>query len=486
MSVQSLSCAYLFSSVVIPYLWRDGDAIFYRIDGAEAADLSYGSVSPRVAREISSGRGGDRCLTYGEVIPESIERDVFDSCLEPALRRAVAAAAADTVTASGAGTTVYDLGSGTGKIPLQIALLARARGLVGVTSIGVELVRERHVAAAAALARALRVTAADLAPLLEAAAASAPPHQTVKLGRMPSAEEAAAELRFAAAATRAVHGNILEHAWWLDADAIFINNTVFEPVLMAPLVQKLASAPLLRRVVVLRSLCPRHREGGGCERRLSPCCAFSHPPSIETTCEPTWDAITSLFAYDTLREAAIVPRPNSAPSTPKRLRVSSTSSTVSPSGRCNPASVTTMARLSPRVVAASSELVNPITPVRATAHGLQSPPRLVRRRVGGARSSRAAEIDGHDDDGLTLPPDVRGSSRASIAVNLNEALFSRPEVQNETAEVSQQPLDAAIAFDASLRTPVRLTSTRKPLPPGGTPKTSLLMSPVSFLGSPLR
>ena len=82
--VLSAGSGLLFDHVVIPLLWGAvPEADFYKIDAAEASDV-YGGASPRAARQMSSGRG-DRCLTYGEVLPVSIERDVFAACVEPAL-----------------------------------------------------------------------------------------------------------------------------------------------------------------------------------------------------------------------------------------------------------------------------------------------------------------------------------------------------------------------------------------------------------------
>ena len=541
--IQSLSSPFLFESVVIPYLWRESDSIFYRIDSAEAADVSYGCVSPRVAREMSAGRGGDRCLTYGEVLPESIARDVFDACLEPALRRAVelaseagakksaasvaggagagAGAGADTegaTTAAARVVTVYDLGSGTGKIPLHLSLLARASGLNDVLSVGVELVRERHVAADKALERARRVTGTDLTALLLAAAADAPPG----FGALPSPDEAAAELRSAALATRADHGNILEHTWPSNADAIFINNTVFEPVLMTPLLERLAIAAKtkLRRVVVLRALCPRHREGGGCDRRGIPCTAFSYPPVVETTCEPTWDAVTSLFAYDTVRAAQDIITaaggsaaaagaavgagagvttkwsPSSPPTTPKRPREVYP---ATPTRRAPPpVTQSTIARASPRVIQPSPGFSNPATPVRPVARGLESPPRIIRRRRTAAAAAAAAPEDADDassaagaggagagasEIGLPLPPDVRGASRATLGVDLNAAIFSHLDEASPLPLLPppsvSKPAATLVIIDPSLRTPVR-TGVRKALVSGGTPSTSLLLSPVGL------
>jgi hypothetical protein len=231
-------------------------------------------------------------LTYGEVLPHSVERDVFRGCLLAPLRAAAAAAMAAAAMASppAPAPCIYDLGSGTGKIPLQLALLAMESGFPGVRGVGVELAADRHEAAVAAFARLRIVTEVDVVAQLERLGWT----QGVWALRATAAAAVVAGLRAVAPLVTAVHGDILTHTWPRDAVAVFINNTVFEPALNGPLLNRLAGAPALRAVAVLRSLCARH--SGVCASRGDPCCAFG-PPAVTITCNPTWDQATTLFGY---------------------------------------------------------------------------------------------------------------------------------------------------------------------------------------------
>jgi hypothetical protein len=282
-------------------------------------------ASPRTLRQLAVRRGCS--LTYGEVLPHSVERDVFRGCLLAPLRAAAAAAAGAPELARS--PCVYDLGSGTGKIPLQLALLAMEAGLPGVRGVGVELAADRHGAAVAAFARLRTVTQADVVAQLE------------KLGwchgawalRDAAAAVVVAGLRTVAPLVDAVHGDILTHPWPRDATAIFINNTVFEPALNCPLLARLAGAPVLRAVAVLRALCARH--SGVCSSRGDPCCAFG-APVVATTCNPTWDQATTLFGYG--KDADWVPgRPDPAarlrspPATPRGSRLQPAAADEEPS-----------------------------------------------------------------------------------------------------------------------------------------------------------
>lgn len=124
----------------------------------------------------------------------------------------------------------YDLGSGTGKIPLQVALQSPCK-----SAVGIEFVHARHAIGQAALAR--------LRAMAEGGDALLARRHTQILSALDR--------------TRLVEGDVCDPAVPLeDATAIFINNTVFQPDLMARIVERLARLPHLRVVCSCPLLLP--------------------------------------------------------------------------------------------------------------------------------------------------------------------------------------------------------------------------------------
>lgn len=147
-----------------------------------------------------------RNTTYGEVLPQSIWLHVI-----PALQ----------LTNK---DVFYDIGSGTGKIPLQVALQTDC-----ALSKGVEFVESRHKLGLDALERLRGVVAGD--------------------ATLPLTDARKAVLTSALERVQLIQGDACSALTPLeDATAIFINNTVFQPDLMARLVERLATLPRLRVV----------------------------------------------------------------------------------------------------------------------------------------------------------------------------------------------------------------------------------------------
>ena len=234
-----------------------------------------------------------RNTTYGEVVPESIWKHVL-----PAMKLTAA-------------DVFCDVGSGTGKIPLQVALQTPCR-----RSVGVEFVKSRHDIGVAALDRLRALAAADSRILTDATTAAA---VTAAVDRVDL-----------------IQGDACDPGVPLDdVTAIFINNTVFQPDLMARILDRIASLPKLRvvrarahaccsqrvlrwltvdvhaaihcaacarfsivwlQLVTLRRICARHRDTT-CARKASPCCAFAHPQEASGEVWPTWDRATTMFVY---------------------------------------------------------------------------------------------------------------------------------------------------------------------------------------------
>lgn len=223
------------------------------------ADAPPGALT--AARTNSNRRHN---LTYGEVLPESIEIDVLPHLGE-----------------LGPDDVFYDLGSGTGKIPLQVALQTR----VG-RSKGVEFARSRHDAAKAAYARLKDITPGAVETSLRSKSVRweqcIEQHSTVTLPgaatrRLPVhafINSLADLLACCRDRVECIHGDFCAHDL-SDATVIFINNAVFEADLMLALLKVLETLPRLRRVVCLRKLCYRHR--ARCSARGEPCVAFGHP-----------------------------------------------------------------------------------------------------------------------------------------------------------------------------------------------------------------
>ena len=221
--------------------------------------------SSSVARQTAAGVGHHN-LTYGEVRPTSIDEHV---CSAIDWR-------ADDV--------FYDLGSGTGKIPLQVAVYTSV-----ARSVGIEFAEARHVIAMNAIARVRGVAEGKFAVSDSSSSSTHGSSSSSSSGSSPTADRGSpsrpqADPTLRSALNRLVlrQGDFLEPGAMDDATVIFINNTVFEPSLMIALVERLSQLPKLRKLVVLRKLCERHSPR--CRTMQGPCSAFSHPPT-EARCK---------------------------------------------------------------------------------------------------------------------------------------------------------------------------------------------------------
>ena len=180
-----------------------------------------------------------------------------------------------------------DLGSGTGKIPILAAIVSP-----GAHTVGIEYATARHDLAVQAHAALSTVTVASL--VRRAAAARIP------LTRARAAV-VVSMLREAMSRVTLVCGDFLHAKLLTTATVAFVNNTVFEASLMNDLTRKLANLKLLRKLVVIKQLCPRHR--ASCQEG---CSSFVHPPQ-QLECVPSWDARVSLYAYDVAPKAQQLP-----------------------------------------------------------------------------------------------------------------------------------------------------------------------------------
>jgi hypothetical protein len=302
------SSSTLFEDIIVPLLYPADSESLWKIDSASinalnralAGELTSSSVqsTPKRSTTTSSstssnsssssfsptsspkrsiislaGGAGGKSLTYGEVIPTSIEQHVI-----PQL---------DLKN----GDVVVDLGSGTGKIPLQIALYSQLNG-INVRCRGIELAHERHVYAELAYQHLSQVSLKDLSERMKLKSSNQ--EKTYSASSSPSLLLSA--LQDIANKVEAIEGDLL-FADLSDVTVIFVNNTVFDPALMIKLSHLLADrsrAPKLRKLVLLRALCCRH--SSRCEKLNSSCCAFQHPPQV-TICNPTWCNETTLFTY---------------------------------------------------------------------------------------------------------------------------------------------------------------------------------------------
>ncbi|ETV97958.1 hypothetical protein, variant 1 [Aphanomyces invadans] len=154
----------------------------------------------------------------------------------------------------------YDLGCGTGKIVLHVALQTPCR-----VSKGIELMLNRVSEGHRALDRATVMCPSIV------------PHKTVRI----------------------VHGDLCfppEEVNLMDATVVFINNVVFPPALMTKVLEILGDMQHLRRVVSMRKLCERHRPER-CGRHESACVGFAHPP-VEDKVGVSWAKDAPFYVYD--------------------------------------------------------------------------------------------------------------------------------------------------------------------------------------------
>lgn len=235
-----------------------------------------GGTPTRVMKAMSSGpKSGQRSLTYGEILHSSVENDII-----PAL---------DIQD----GDNAWDFGSGTGQIVAQIAHHAHfVAGRKNVQVSGIELAPERDAVAQDMYAAFGTVSV----EAVEKRCREVVGEEGINFSSSECrsvAEAIVAGLRKLQSFVRFRRGDILTEKYD-EATKIFINNTVFEPSLMIPLVKRLAALPKLKTLVVLRTLCARH--SSRCEGNNEACRAFAHPP-VPGTCNPTWCDETTIFTY---------------------------------------------------------------------------------------------------------------------------------------------------------------------------------------------
>ncbi|KAF0688331.1 Aste57867_20043 [Aphanomyces stellatus] len=220
---------------------EDDDRAMYRLTNDVIRDETATCEKSQLV-ELSDAATLKRMCTYGEVLPEAIS-----SVVMPLLQL--------TPT-----DVFYDLGCGTGKIILQVALETNC-----VVAKGMELMLNRVVEGARALERVRRWCPRVVA------------HKTIVI----------------------VQGDICyppDEANTMDATVVFINNVVFPPDLMSSVLEMLGRMKQLKRIVSMRKLCERHRDER-CGRKKSPCVHFKHPPQ-EHTVLVSWAKHASCYVYE--------------------------------------------------------------------------------------------------------------------------------------------------------------------------------------------
>ncbi|KAH9161446.1 hypothetical protein LEN26_001399 [Aphanomyces euteiches] len=182
-----------------------------------------------------------RMCTYGEVLPEDFSRVII-----PHLQ----------LTSQ---DVFYDLGCGTGKIVLHVALETPC-----VVAKGMELMLNRVIEGQRALERVQRMCPRIVREKV----------------------------------IRIVQGDMChppDDVNMMDATVVFINNVVFPPLLMTAVLEILGRMKRLKRVVTMRKLCERHRDER-CARQKSPCVTFAHPPE-EAKVLVSWAKHASCYIY---------------------------------------------------------------------------------------------------------------------------------------------------------------------------------------------
>ncbi|ETV97796.1 hypothetical protein H310_09147 [Aphanomyces invadans] len=183
-----------------------------------------------------------RMTTYGEM-----KEEAFSSTIIPLLQLRES-------------DVFYDMGCGTAKPVLQVALETTCR-----VSKGIELFANRVRTGRRALRR-LRKTCPNVLRSKE---------------------------------VMIVQGDIVRppsDANLLDATVVFINNLVFTDDLMLAVMEQLRQMRQLRRVIVSKKLCNRHSVRQ-CEHSQSACMLFEHPPR-EAKVEASWTAKdVSVYVY---------------------------------------------------------------------------------------------------------------------------------------------------------------------------------------------
>eukprot|EP01138_Halocafeteria_seosinensis_P000032 gb/GECG01000032.1/.p1 GENE.gb/GECG01000032.1/~~gb/GECG01000032.1/.p1 ORF type:complete len:326 (+),score=39.18 gb/GECG01000032.1/:1-978(+) len=251
----------VFQEIVIPLIYKDlSERQMHQVSLEEAEELRQSFAKPGSVTFSKTNSNRNHNLTYGEVVPKSIEEEVLPELGE-----------------LGEQDVFYDLGSGTGKIPLQVALQTN----VG-KSKGIEYAQARHKVAEQAEDQATKLKENDVGRVLD----RLPDAYLEDLFRCQQSSISREALE--RTLTKTIHsaGKKLDFRRGdfcrediSDATVIFINNAVFEPDLMLSLVSQLATLPKLRKVVCLRKLCYRHSRR--CHYNGSPCCVFGNPSRMK-------------------------------------------------------------------------------------------------------------------------------------------------------------------------------------------------------------
>lgn len=213
-------------------------------------DPSFNAVS--LWRVPADARASDwKSLAYGEIELSSALDMVTDLQLTP-----------DDVA--------LDLGSGTGKVPLTMAIATKVGKVIGV-----EIVKERFDAALQALARLIAIGVPDL------------------LERV------------------VLINDDIRNVDLRDVTVVYMANTVFDPDLMLAIVGILVALPKLRRVIVTERLCSRHT--GRCAKLGHACQVFKELYS--RSIKVTWQTgkTPSYTVYDVVRDGPASPTTTCVP-----------------------------------------------------------------------------------------------------------------------------------------------------------------------------
>lgn len=219
------------------------DEVFHEINGRESrmyqlnpAEIIQAGNCTNLSKQLHPAEF-TRTLTYGEVEPEAVA-DTLIPFLD----------LADS-------DVFYDLGCGTGKIVMHVALQTKCKGAKGI-----EIMHDRAEEGNKALLNLQRSYGEKLWRN----------RITIAQGDI-SAPPQCADLK--------------------DATVLFVNNVCFGPALMQIVMDILKLHPGIRRVVTLRKICERHRDQR-CALKGYTCNLFVHPPS-ETRVLVSWAHNTS-------------------------------------------------------------------------------------------------------------------------------------------------------------------------------------------------
>nr|CCA16076.1 histone methyltransferase putative [Albugo laibachii Nc14] len=247
MSLENLLTPQVCHAAAVPALlaslYREqehDDRDLYKVSSHLAREMTQDSQCSAYVNRLNSNEFV-RLLTYGEVSCSSVSETIIPFL---DLRE-------DDV--------FYDLGCGTGKIVVQVAIETAC-----LVSKGIELMKNRVLEGKRALQR-LNTNCSQYI-----------------VGR----------------AIEIVHGDIClppSIAPITDASVVFINNVMFGPDLMLKILGVLAKIPNLRRVITLRRICERHRHEK-CSRRGDYCVDYVHPP-IQADIKVSWADRTSVYCY---------------------------------------------------------------------------------------------------------------------------------------------------------------------------------------------